>query len=130
MRSTRSENRAGSRRRRSVLEVEAILGEYAESGLTQRVFAREMGIGVSTLQYWLRRQGRPEPQRERRTTCGGGTSPEVSLIEVDLAGSAGSGGGVEERYEIEWANGTRLRVPRGFGKEELKTLVELVKEGT
>jgi transposase-like protein len=130
MRSTRSENKAGSRRRRSVLEVEAILGEYEESGLTQRVFAQEMGIGVSTLQSWLRRQGRVQQQRERRATRGGGTSPEVSLIEVDLGGSARSGGCVEERYEIEWANGTRLRVPRGFGKEELKTLVELVKEGT
>jgi transposase-like protein len=111
------------------LEAEVILGEYAKSGLTQRAFAREIGIGVSTLQYWLRRKGRREPQRQRGETRGGGTSPEVSLLEVDLAGIARGGNAVEERYEIEWANGTRLRVPRGFGKEELRTLVDMVKEG-
>jgi transposase-like protein len=107
------------------LEVEVILGEYARSGLTQRVFAREIGIGVSTLQYWMRRNG----QRERRETRDGGTLPEVSLLEVDLGGIARGGSAVEERYEIEWGNGTRLRVPRGFGKEELRALVDMVKEG-
>jgi transposase-like protein len=129
MRSTRSEKKAGSRRRRSDLEVEVILGEYAKSGLTQRVFAREIGIGVSTLQYWLRRNGRREPRRQRGETRGGGTSPEVSLLEVDLGGIGKGGAALEERYEIEWANGTRLRVPRGFGKEELRALMDMVKEG-
>ena len=128
MRSTRSKKKAGSRRRRSDLEVEVILGEYAKSGLTQRVFAREIGIGVSTLQYWLRRNGRREPRRQRRERRGGETSPEVSLLEVDLGGVAKGGSALEERYEIEWANGTRLRVPRGFGKEELRALVDMVKE--
>jgi transposase-like protein len=128
MRSTRSENKTGSRRRRD-LEVEAILGEYVKSGLTQRVFAREIGIGVSTLQYWLRQNGRREPQRPRRQMRGGGTSPEVPLVEVDLEGIARGGSAVEERYEIAWSNGMRLRVPRGFGKEEVRALVELVKEG-
>ena len=127
MRSTRSEKKAGSRRRRRDLEVEVILGEYAKSGLTQRVFAREIGIGVSTLQYWLRRNGRREPRRQRRERRGGETSPEVSLLEVDLGGVAKGGSALEERYEIEWANGTRLRVPRGFGKVELRALVDMVK---
>jgi hypothetical protein len=129
MRSTRSEKKAGSRRRRRDLEVEAILGEYAKSGLTQRVFAREIGIGVSTLQYWLRRNGQREPQKQRWEMRDGGTSPEVSLLEVDLGGLAKGGGAFEERYEIEWSNGVRLRVPRGFGKEEVRALVDLVKEG-
>jgi hypothetical protein len=52
MRSTRFQNRAGSRRQRKVEEAEAVLGEYERSGLTQRVFAREMvnirGQGWST----------------------------------------------------------------------------------
>ena len=128
MRSTRSENKAGSRRRWSVLEAEEIVGEYARSGLTQRVFAREIGISVSRLQYWLRRVGRGEAQTEG-LDCRGGALQKVSLIEVDVEGDGKVGSVVEERYEIEWANGTRLRVPRGFGKEELKTLLDLVKEG-
>ena len=128
MRSTRSENTAGSRRRRKAQEAEGILEEYAKSGLTQRVFAREIGIGVSTLQYWLRRNGQREPQKQRWEMRGGGTSPEVSLLEVDLGGLAKGGRAFEERYEIEWSNGVRLRVPRGFGKEEVRALVDLVKE--
>jgi len=129
MRSTRSENKTGSRRRRRELEVEAILGEYMKSGLTQRVFAQEIGIGVSTLQYWLRRNGRREPQRPHREMRGGGASPEVALVEVDLEGIARGGGAVEGHYEIAWSNGMRLGVPRGFGKEEVRALVELLKEG-
>ena len=128
MRSTRSEKKAGSRRRRRDLEVEVILGEYAKSGLTQRVFAREIGVGVSTLQYWLRRNGQRELRGQRRETGGGGVAAAVSLLEVDLAGIARGGSASAERYEIEWANGTRLRVPRGFGKEELRALLEMVKE--
>ena len=111
------------------MEVEAILGEYMKSGLTQRVFAQEIGIGVSTLQYWLRRNGRREPQRPRREMRGGGASPEVALVEVDLEGIARGGGAVEGHYEIAWSNGMRLGVSRGFGKEEVRALVELLKEG-
>ena len=128
MRSTRSENKAGIRRRRDAGEVEVILDEYAKSGLTQRVFAREIGIGVSTLQYWLRRKALSGLQRQRRETGSEQTSPEVSLLEVDLADIAGRGSVGEERYEIEWASGMRLRVPRGFRQEELRTLLGMVKE--
>jgi transposase-like protein len=110
------------------LEVEEILGEYAKSGLTQRVFAREIGVGVSTLQYWLRRNGQREPGKHRRETRGAETLSEVSLLEVDLGSIARGGSAIAEGYEIEWANGTRLRVPRGFGKEELRALLGTMKE--
>jgi len=105
-----------------------MVGEYARSGLTQRVFAREIGISVSRLQYWLRRVGSREAQTEGMD-CGGGTLQKVSLLEVDVEGVGKAGSAVDERYELEWSNGMRLRVPRGFGKEELRALLELVKEG-
>jgi hypothetical protein len=110
------------------LEAEEIVGEYGRSGLTQRVFAREIGISVSRLQYWLRRVGSREAQTEGLDGRGGAL-PKVSLLEVDVEGDGKVGSAVDERYEIEWANGMRLRVPRGFGKDELKTLLDLVKEG-
>lgn len=128
MRSTRSKNKAGIRRRRNAGEVEVILGEYVKSGLTQRVFAREIGIGVSTLQYWLRRRARMTARERRREAGSKRTSSEVPLLEVDLADIARRGCAIEERYEIEWATGTRLRVPRGFREEELRTLLGVVKE--
>jgi hypothetical protein len=107
-----------------------MVGEYEKSGLTQRVFAREIEIGVSTLQYWLRRKGRRRTRSVGPLACRNGkASREVSLLEVDVDGLPRVGSAVEERYELEWASGMRLRVPRGFGKEELRALLELVKEG-
>jgi transposase-like protein len=129
MRNTRSENKADSRRRWRVWEAEAIVGEYEKSGLTQRVFARKNGIGVSTLQYWLRRRGRRSSASTGTQTWSAKATREVSLLEVDVKGVPRVGSAGEERYELEWADGMRLRVPRGFGKEELKALLELVKEG-
>jgi hypothetical protein len=67
-------------------------------------------------------------QRQRREAGSEQTSPEVSLLEVDLADIVRRGSAVEEGYEIEWASGTRLRVPRGFRGEELRTLLGMVKE--
>ena len=107
-----------------------MVGEYEKSGRTQRVFAREIGIGVSTLQYWLRRKARRRPRSARREICSSGeASREVSLLEVEVEGLPGVGSVGAERYELEWADGMRLRVPRGFGREELRALLELIKEG-
>jgi transposase-like protein len=131
MRNTRSENKAGNRRRRSVEEVDGILGEYAESGLTQRVFAREAGISVSTLQYWLRRKARAGMKRNRHEAGGARTLPKVSLLEVELdGGGAGVGGerSAREGYEIEWRGGTRLRLPSGFREEEVRRLLVMIQE--
>jgi transposase-like protein len=132
MRNTRSENKAGSRRRRSAVEADEILERYAESGLTQRVFAREAGIGVSTLQYWLRRKAQMGMKGHRRKTGSPQALSKVSLLEVELAGEVrGEVRGerrVREGYEIEWAEGMRLRLPSGFREEEVRRLLWMIKE--
>jgi transposase-like protein len=128
MRNTRSENRTDSRRRRSAEEADGILGEYAKSGLTQRVFARETGIGVSTLQYWLRRKARMGMKGHRREAGSAQSLSEVSLLEVELDGEARSERRAREGYEIEWAGGMRLRLPGGFREEEVRRLLVLIKE--
>jgi hypothetical protein len=87
-----------------------------------------LGSGVSRLQYWLRRVGRKKAQTGG-LDCRGGALQKVSLLEVDVEGAGQGGCAMDERYELEWANGMRLRVPRGFGKEELRALLNLVKEG-
>ena len=127
MRSTRSKNITGSRRRRTEVEAEAILARYWKSGRTQRVFAREAGMSVSTLQYWLRR-ARSLTEEEPCKTGNLVAAPAISLLEVELAGppplGARSGGG----YEIEMSPGVRLRVPGGFGDGEVRRLLALLKE--
>ena len=129
MRDTQSQEETGSRRRRTRSEVEAILEEYGRSGLTQRVFTRRVGIGVSTLQYWLRRarQGSRGEGTERKSKRR--PAPELSLLEVKVAGS-GPGFPVAQRqgYEIELKAGSRLRVPGGFEEAEVRRLLQLLKE--
>jgi len=128
MRNTRSESKAGIRRQRSVEEADGIVGKYAESGLTQRVFAREAGMSVSTLQYWLRRKARMGTKGNRREAGSARTLSKVSLLEVELDGGAGGERIGREGYEIEWAGGTRLRLPSGFPEEEVRRLLLMMKE--
>lgn len=129
MRDTQSKKEAGSRRRRTGSEVEAILEEYGRSGLTQQVFARRSGIGVSTLQYWLRRAREGRPREHTPAKSNGGPVPELSLLEVRLADSGrGFPAGQRQGYEIELKAGNRLRVPGGFEEGEVRRLLQLLKE--
>lgn len=97
---------------------------YLESGLTQRVFAREEGIGVSTLQLWL---------RQCRTGLGemGRKSDEVrslSLLEVELADAVPSVTATATRYEVELPSGVRLRVGSAFAEADVRRLLGLLRE--
>jgi len=113
------------------LEVEEILGRYWASGKTQRVFTEEEGIGVSTLQYWLRQigsqHGRSARRRKARKRSGEkAASAPLSLLEVELerAGRPSPGG----TYEIELPGGTHLRFGVGFAEVELRRLLALLRE--
>jgi transposase-like protein len=118
------------------LEATALVEQYLESGLTQRVFARRHGIGVSTLQLWLRqfREGkRPGSKRTPRQSSSQRSrhSPEIALLEVDLSEAGVSPAGnpaPSPGYEIELASRGRLRVPPGFCDEEVRRLLRLLGE--
>jgi transposase-like protein len=128
MRNTQSEAKTGTRRRRSLQEADGILEGYARSGLTQRVFARRVGIGVSTLQYWLRRQARRPMKSDPIEAGSSETLSKVSLLEVELDGGREDERVWRDGYEVEWACGLRVRVPSGFQAEEARRLLAIVKE--
>jgi transposase-like protein len=107
--------------------VEGILEEYRKSGLTQRVFAQERGICVSTLQWWLRR-AREGAQSKRRKSSGAASIQAAPLLEVELAGAAVRGFRSEARYEIELGEDVRLRLSGGFREEEVRRLLALLRE--
>ena len=111
----RLENKFG-KRRRSAEEIEAVLAGYEESGLPQGKFAREMGIGVSTLQYWLRR---------RRAAA-----PSIPLLELKVAKRFEEEAGCGEKgvYEIAVGSAMRLRVPAAFNEEAVGRLLRTMKE--
>ena len=127
MQNTHHAKTTGSRRRRTEAEAEAILARYWKSGRTQRVFAREAGMSVSTLQYWLRR-ARSLTEEEPCKTGNLVAAPAISLLEVELAGPSPLGARSGGDYEIEMSSGVRLRVPGGFGDGEVRRLLALLKE--
>ena len=114
MRSTGSKQESKGRRWHSAGEVAAILECYHQSGLTQQAFAREAGIGASTLQLWLRRAR--------------GAAP-LSLIEVEVDGGAVPGTGFAVRYEVTLPGGVRLRLGADFEDGQLRRLLGLLREG-
>lgn len=85
-----------------------ILRRYQRSQLTQKEFAAQAGLSVSTLQSWLR-QAAPA-QEEGRT----GFLPVPNL----LASTA-----PPPTYRIAWPGGVVLEVRPGFAREELAALL-------
>ena len=110
------------------------MARYEASGLTQRVFAQEEGIGVSTLQLWLRQRRAPvaapaEPARSR--TKRAEPPAAFSLLEVELADGKDvveRAGAVTAPYELVLARGTRLRLAHGFTAGEVRLLLALLEE--
>jgi transposase-like protein len=127
MRSTQSKKQTGSRRWRTAEEVEEILMAYWQSGHTQRVFAREAGISVSSLQSWLR-LARPQGTKRPRKASQAVTARSVPLLEVELAEAAPGTPERAVRYEIEVPSGARLRLPGAFLEKEVRCLLRLLEE--
>src|SRR5438105_1531596 len=94
------------KRYRTKTEREGILEEFVESGLGQRAFCEERGIGIGTFQYWLRKTRESEDSRE--------VEPESApLVEVKLEANGGALWGVEgsresAEYEVVLRDGKRL----------------------
>ena len=93
-----------------------LVGEYLESGLTQREFAASRGIGLSTLGRWLRILPR-------------GGSPAPGFVQVRVADN-----GLQPRrppggatYRLGFAGQSWLEVSPGFDPEEVEFLTQLVK---
>ena len=91
------------------------------SGLTAKEFAAELGINAGTLQVWRYKLKGDRPTRPQ--------APKVSsnailssLVEV----RAPVGSSVDQRFEIELANGRRVRVGSGFDAGALRALLAVV----
>ena len=89
---------------------ERILHAYQRSQLTQKEFARDAGIGVSTLAAWLR----------KTAVKGEGRSSFVAVPNLLPAPSPGPA------YRLQWPGGLRLEIPPGFSSGELATLFQLL----
>lgn len=133
MRSKRWAVEIRKRRQRTVEERREVVARYVESGQTQLVFARKEGIGVSTLQLWLRQvsasEGRVRPEASGQRARPG-RPQRVALLEVELEGGSEEGRRGAAGYEVELPCGTRLRLGRDFAESDVRRLLALLREGS
>ena len=100
------------RKRLTLTQREELLSAFQRSDLTQRAFARQQGIGLSTLQNWLRQTANlPKP-----------IAPSVRafLPVPNLLSAAPS----PPAYRLHWPGGLSLEVRAGFVPEELAALLQ------
>ena len=95
---------------------------WKEGGLTAKEFAAEVGINAGTLQFWgykLKRADSVPARRGRRA------SPAATILSslVEVHAPTATAPVTDQRFEIELANGRRIRVGRDFDAGSLRTLV-------
>jgi transposase-like protein len=88
-----------------------ILEAYRESRLTDKEFALQAGIGVSTLYAWLRKAA------AGKRTGGGAFVAVPNLLSAVAAAPV---------YRLQWPGGLSLEVRSGFCTEELAVLLQLL----
>src|SRR5260221_13233899 len=97
------------RTRRSRTEIAELIAAYRQSGQKQREFCRQRGIGLSTLQNYLRRE-RSNGQ------------PKQRLLEVEVVPKATAGGG--QAIEGGGPNGRAVSGGAGFEAEDFFWLLQ------
>ena len=91
---------------------QSVLDAYRRSRLSQREFAAAAGIGVSTLQLWLRKAAaQPGPQP--------GAFVQVPNLLAPAPGPA--------VYRLHLPGGIDLEIDSGFRPEELASLLQLLR---
>ena len=110
-------------RRHTKAERDEILGEFCESGVSQREFCAEHRIGLSTLQYWLRKTRELEDADEAAAIR---PFVEVRLEAASEARWKVDGSSQMAEYDLVLPSGRRLVVRSGFNREEVAGLIELL----
>jgi hypothetical protein len=104
------QNSSPVRKHSTPAQREEILQAYQRSQLTQKAFAREAGIGVSTLAAWLR----------KAAVKGEDRSSFVAVPNLFPAPSTGPA------YRLQWPGGLSLEIRSSFSSGELAGLLQLL----
>jgi hypothetical protein len=100
--------------RRSREEIAELIGSYRQSGQRQREFCQQRGIGLSTLQNYLRRERAKGQQKHRR------------LLEVEVVAKTSTAAREAPQLELIAPTGYRIAVGSEFRAEALLRLLEVV----
>lgn len=90
------------------------MAAYRRSEQTQREFATQNGLSLSSLVLWLRKYGRTPPSAVR--------PPFIALPAAGLPAMSAS----PRAYAIQFPGGHRLEVARGFERGELEQLCQIL----
>jgi hypothetical protein len=97
-------------KRHTSAQREKILTAYRRSALPQREFCAQAGIGLSTLQLWLRKNART-------------ASPTSEFVEIPNLVAAPRANAV---YRLHLRNGMIVEIGSGFQAEEVSALLQLL----
>jgi hypothetical protein len=106
------QNKAPVRKHRTPAQRKQLLADYRRSGLSQHAFAAQAGVGVSTLQLWLR-QERGAPSAQATTFV-----PLPNLLAQGPAPAV---------YRLRLVSGAVLEIGSGYQPEQLERLLQLLK---
>ena len=99
------------RKHRTAAQRQSILQDYRQSQMTQKEFAAQAGVSVSTLQAWLR-------SAPASPSAGGSVFMAVpNLLSASPAAPD---------YRLQWPGGLSLEVRSGFASQELGALLQLL----
>jgi hypothetical protein len=101
------------RKRRSAEEVAQLLSGYGESGLSRQEYCLQLGIPVTTLDYYRQREARKTVAEKRAAT----------LLRVKVEAPAEHGTSV---FTLVLRNGRRIESPWKFVEAELARLIRVV----
>ena len=100
--------------RRTPEEVQTLVHEYRKSGLTQREYAQQVGVALSTVARWVR-GGSTRPHARR-------SKPKFVEVEMSAAHPVGSDG----VYQIDLPGGVRLRAEGAWQPERMQQLLSIL----
>ena len=101
---------------------EQLVLRYRASGLTRREFARQADISVSTLDYYVRREGKASPP----VALAPNRILPVDLIAPEETGPQESVPVTSAGIAIRLANGRMVEVERGFDAELLLDVLSVL----
>lgn len=95
------------------------VGQWRRSGLTAKEFARSAGVNAGSLTHWAWRLGR-DARRAGAASQAAGAPPVAAFVEITAVG------GADERFELEFRSGRRLRIPASFDAAALERLLTVL----
>ncbi len=104
------QNLSAVRKHSTPAQRKKLLQSYQQSQLTQKEFAAQAGIGVSTLAAWLR----------KAVVHKEGGPKFVAVPNLFPAGPAAPA------YRLQWPGGLSLEIRPGFSSGELASLLQLL----